>query len=322
MNARNGGRGNRGARPPRGESLLLPHARALRESVAQMRANGAATGMSIAVMAIAIALPAMMYGFVQNQRALFENWGGEASLTVFMRSDVAADAVTRLADRLREDARVGAVEFVHRDDAFAEFSQTSGLAGVASGGTNPLPHVLLVTPHDHAWAYDRGAALLATLEGEATVDSVLVDFAWVERLQAIGALAERGVLVLALLLAGGALLIVGNTVRVLVHQQGAEIEVLKLVGATDAFVRRPFLYGGALHGLLAGVLAALLVEGVFQALSAPFERVADAYLGGFAIHGLDAGQAAALVALSGGLGWCGAVVGIHLALRRIDAVSL
>lgn len=311
--------GARGARQPRGESALLPHLRALIESFTQVRGNGAATLMSVAVMAIALALPAMLYGFVQNQQALSAHWGAEPTLTAFLEREASEEVAQDLARRLRIDARVGAVEFVHRDDAFAEFSTASGLAGVAAGGRNPLPHVLVVTPHASAWAYDRGQALVDSLEAEPAVDSVLVDFAWVERLQAIGALAERAVFLLALLLGAGALLIVANTVRVLVHQQRDEIEVLKLVGATDAFVRRPFLYGGALHGLLGGVAAALLVQGVFLALSAPFQRVAEAYLGDFELTGPGLTQSAALVALSCALGWLGALAGIALALRRIDA---
>lgn len=318
MSARASG-GPRGARAPRGESALLPHTRALVQSAAQMRANGAATAMSIAVMAIALALPAMLLALVQNQQALAERWGAEPTLTAFLHRETAEPVALDLAERLRIDARVGQVEFVDRDEAFAEFSTASGLAGIAAGGRNPLPHVLVVTPHSSAWAYDRGQALVDSLEAEPAVDSVLVDFAWVERLQAIGALAERVVFVLAGLLGAGALLIVANTVRVLVHQQRDEIEVLRLVGATNAFVRRPFLYGGALHGLLGGLVAAALVHAVFLALAAPFERVAQAYLGGFELAPPGLALSGGLIALSCALGWLGAFAGIALALRRLDA---
>ncbi|MCZ6770854.1 MAG: permease-like cell division protein FtsX [Proteobacteria bacterium] len=310
-----------GARRFRTESVFLQHWRALGESFKQVDANRAPTAIGIAVMAVAIALPALLYIFIQNQHALFEDWGDEASLSAFLHRGVEAGAAARLMQQLAGDSRVASVRLIHRDDAFAEFAASSGLADIADDEVNPLPHVVVLVPRAATWDADRAQSLIASLESNTSIDTVLVDFAWIDRLSAIGRVAERAVFIVALLLAGGALLIVGNTIRALVHQHQDEIEVLKLVGATDAFIRRPFLYSGAMHGFLAGAAAALLVETVFAALKNPVARVAETYLSDFTIAGFSAVQAVLLIAVSCGLGWSGAWIGIILSLRPLDPVD-
>ena len=310
-----------GARRFRTEPFFLQHWRALGESLKHVDANRAPTAIGIAVMAVAIALPALLYIFIQNQHALFEDWGDEASLTAFLHRGVDAGAAERLMQQLSGDSRIDRVRLIHRDDAFAEFAVSSGLAGIVDDEINPLPHVLVLVPHTGTWDADRAQSLIASLESNTLVDTVLVDFAWVDRLRAIGLVAKRAVFIVALLLAGGALLIVGNTIRALVHQHRDEIEVLKLVGATDAYIRRPFLYGGAIHGFLAGVAAVLVVEAIFAVLRNPVTRVAETYLSDFTIAGFSVAQTVLLVTVSSGLGWSGAWIGVVLSLQQLDPVD-
>jgi cell division transport system permease protein len=307
-----------GARRFRSESAFLQHWRALGESMRHIDANRASTALGISVMTVALALPALMYTLVENQRALVENWGGEPSLTAFLHRGLDTAEAERLMRQIAGDSRVLRVRFIHRDDAYAEFAASSGHSDLAADEVNPLPHVLVLVPNEAAWEHDRARGLIESLESNASIDSLLADFAWIDRLVKIGHLAERAVFMLAILLAGGALLIVGNTIRVLVHQHHDEVEVQKLVGATDAFIRRPFLYGGAIHGSLAGGAAVLLVQGIFAALEDPIARVSEAYLSGFAFSGMSATQAAVLVGFSCGLGWLGAWLGIALSLRRLE----
>lgn len=308
-----------GARRFRGESLVSQHLQACGESLRHLHANRLATSMGIAVMAIAIALPALMYAFVQNQHLLFEEWGGEPSLTVFLDHAVDEHAAGLLLTNLLADPRATSIRLIHRDDAFAEFAASSGLADYDTAARNPLPHVFIVTPNPNAWAVDQGAALIDSLKTHAAIDAVLVDLAWVERLDAIGSLAERGVMLLAAVLACGVLLIVGNTTRALVHEQHSQIDVLKLVGATNAFVRRPFLYSGTAYGLMAGLAAMALVQVILIALDDPVAGVAQAYLSDFRMHGFSVTQALALTGVSAMLGWCGAWLGTGLSLRHFDA---
>ena len=310
-----------GARRLRTESALTQHAQALGEGFGHLSANRLATVMGTTVMAIAIALPALMYAFVQNQRTLFADWGGESSLTLFLEQAVDESAAKQLLERLLADPRTVRIRFIHRDEAFKEFAASSGLVAYGDEADNPLPHVFILTPNAQEWALDRGAAFIESLTADPAIDSVLVDLAWVERLDAIGSLVERGVILLAMILAGGALLIVGNTTRALVHEQRNEIEVMKLVGATDAFVRRPFLYSGASYGLFAGVIAMALVQVIFWILDEPIAGVAQAYLSDFRLRGFTAAQAAALIGVSATLGWCGAWLATRLSLRQFDILA-
>ena len=309
-----------GARRLRTESTLTQHAQALGASFWHLSANRLATVMGSTVMAIAIALPALMYAFVQNQRTLFADWGGESSLTLFLAQAVDENAAKQLLERLLADPRTVRIRFIHRDEAFKEFAASSGLVAYGGETDNPLPHVFILTPDAQGWASDRGAAFIESLTADPVIDSVLVDLAWVERLDAIGSLAERGVVLLSMILTGGALLIVGNTTRVLVHEQRNEIEVMKLVGATDAFVRRPFLYSGVIYGLCAGVIAMVLVQMIFWILAEPIAGVAQAYLSDFRMRGFTVAQGAALIGLSATLGWCGAWLATRLSLRQFDAL--
>ncbi len=312
--ARSGASSGRRTRTRRG--WVLGHARAAGEGFGHIRANVLAAVVSMAVMAVAIGLPATLLALLENQRAVFAEWGAEPSLSVFLDKAVDEDQARALAGRIASEAAIKAVEVVNSAAAFAEFRHAIGLNGVKVGGHNPLPHLLLVTPHRETWDADGGQALVAALSARAEVDSVLVDFAWIDRLRAFSALASRALAVLAVLLIGAAVLIVGNTIRVLVAQQLKEIEVLKLVGATDAYVRRPFLYSGALHGLVAGILAVVLVEAVFLALSGPVAALAGAYGSSFVLSAPSLKFVFGVIALSALTGWSGAWLGTLLSLRQ------
>jgi cell division transport system permease protein len=295
---------------------LLGHRRAAREGYAHIRGNVVAAMLSIAVMAVAVGLPATLFALLENQRVLVSEWGGEPTLSLFLTKETSAEAAQALATELRGIVQIGAIEFVSSDTAFAEFSGAVGVQGDMADEPNPLPHVLIVTLLRNHPGGDGDEALVAKLRENGQIEAVLVDSAWLDRLSAISALATRGLWVLALLLLGATVLIIGNTIRTLVVERVAEIEVLKLVGATDAYVRRPFLYGGTWHGIAAGVLAVVLIEIVFLALAGPISRVATVYLSPFTLVGPSFGFVGAVVLLSGFTGWCGAWLGTVHSLRR------
>ncbi len=301
---------------PRG--WLLEHARAAREGWSHVRDNAAAAAVSVAVMAIAVALPALLFALLESQQSLLGEWGTEPTLSAFLTAPTGHDAAAALAARWRAEADIAGVELVTAEAAFAELAGAVGLGSMDGGGENPLPHVLVVTPRASAWADAGGEALAARLRSAPEVDTVLVDFAWVERLQALAALLSRALILLAAILVAGTVLIVGNTIRGLVVQQRAEIEVLKLVGATDAYVRRPFLYSGALHGLAAGCLALLLVEGVFLALAGPVRALAATYLSDFVLGAPGWRFAAAVIGVAAASGWGGAWLGTARSLRALE----
>ncbi|MGE0485082.1 MAG: permease-like cell division protein FtsX [Gammaproteobacteria bacterium] len=299
---------------------LRGHRRAWRAAIRHLRGTPVANLSGIAVMAIALALPATLLILLEQHRALFDQWGAQPSLTVFMQHGAAPEVISSFAAALAARPEVGGVERVAAGDAFAEFAASMGLDRGAFGDRNPLPDVLVVTLRDPV-ANDDGTALSGWIREQDGVDDVIVDVAWIERLGAVTRLAERALLVVAVLLLGSTVLIVGNTVRVAVQEHAAEIEVLKLVGATDAHVRRPFLYGGLLQGAVAGFGAVLLVEAVIFALAEPVQALAAAYLSPFRLHGPGVSVMLGLVGTGAVLGWAGAWLGTARTLGRLSPPS-
>jgi len=272
-------------------------------------------GLTIAVLAVALALPALGLIAVQNGSHLLAGAARPADLLLFLVEGASQELAADFADRLRGDTRVLAVEARSPEQALEEFRSLSGFAdalAVAEG--NPLPWVLslnLANP-------EQVDAVAENLRGQAEVDAVIYEGAWLTRLQGLLALAERALWVVGALLAIAVLLIVGNTVRLEIATRLEEIEVSKLIGASDAFVRRPFLYGGLWLGLAAGLGALALVSIAMWLLSSPVEVLALSYGSSLTLAGLSIVDALALIACGMLLGWGGAWLASAQRLRAID----
>jgi cell division transport system permease protein len=216
---------------------------------------------------------------------------------------------------VRQRDSVDAVRLISAEQAMAEFRASSGFGGALDKlERNPLPPVLVVTPAANARAPQQAAALLAELEALPEVDLAQLDMEWLQRLQAIMNIARRGVTAIAILLGLAVLLIVGNTIRLDIQNRREEIEVIKLVGATDGFVRRPFLYGGIWYGLLGGVLAWLLVHGALLLINRPAEQLALLYGADHRLLGPGLQGTLLLLGVGAALGLLGSwlAVGRHL----------
>ncbi|WP_245720685.1 permease-like cell division protein FtsX [Microbulbifer yueqingensis] len=301
----------------RGRSWLGHHREMAGEAVRRFLAAPMASGMTALVIAIALALPAsLQLGLVNFQRAV-AGWEGQPQISVFLHKRAREAAVTSYVEDLRADPRVAAVTYISPEQALAEFQQSSGLGDALAGlDANPLPAVLLVRPQDSA-ASDL-EALAAGLRESALTDAVVLDMAWVERLARLTELGQRLSLGLGLLLALGVILVVVNTIRLHIESRREEILVVKLVGGTNAFVRRPFLYSGICYGLCGGLLAWLLVAVGVALLAGPVAGLADSYGSGYT---LDGPGPAYLLGLAGGaalLGLAGAWLAVARHLRAIE----
>jgi len=269
------------------------------------------------VVAVAIALPAALYLALNNLQYIGYSWQDSGQLSVFMQRDVRPEAVESLQAQLQEREEVQAVVHIEPQEALEEFRAYSGLGRVLDDlEQNPLPHVLLINP-----AITDPEALQAlrdTIAEDAAVAEVRLDMQWVERLQQIMQLAARGVLALGMLLALGVLLAIGNTIRLAIENRRDEILVVKLVGGTDAFVRRPFLYTGLWYGIGGGVLSLLLVGFGLWWLSGPVAQLADLYQSDFRLQGLGWINSLQLVLLAGLLGLLGAWLAVARHLSQIE----
>ncbi|WP_027330058.1 permease-like cell division protein FtsX [Marinimicrobium agarilyticum] len=269
------------------------------------------------VVAVAVALPAALYLVLNNIQNLGYSWQDSGQMSVFLIEDVRPEAIDALLASLNEDARIDQVSHVPPNDALEEFKAYSGLGRVLQGlEENPLPDVLLIRPATNN--PDALGELRETIAAEPLVAEVRLDMAWVRRLQEMMALGQRVVLALATLLALGVLLAVGNTIRLAIENRRDEILVVKLVGGTDAFVRRPFLYTGLWYGLGGGILALVLLGAGLWWLSGPVARLADLYQSDFRLRGLDLTESLQLVLLSGVLGLLGAWLAVARHLIQIE----
>ena len=294
------------------------HAYSFVASIGRMLGKPWATLLTVGVMAVALALPLGLWGALSNVERLAGDVRQSLQVSVFLQPSVDAGQAAALADTLRGDADVAAVELRTPDQGLAELHERGGLGEAVDAldslglDENPLPYLLLVTPAgDERLLADR-------LQSLPQADVVQHDAAWRERLDGWLRFGLRLAAVLAVLLGLGAALVVGNTVRLDIQQRREEIGVLQLLGATDGFIRRPFLYLGAWYGLAAGALALLVLTGTQLALRAPLAELAASYGSDFALRGFAPLHVLAIVLAAAALGWLGAglVTGHYLRQTR------
>lgn len=294
---------------------LQRHAQVALESLGRLYRNLLPSTMTAAVIGIALALPAGLYLLLDNLHHLSGSWDGQASISVFLKDRVPAQQAEGLATRVRQWPEVAALQLITPDQALQEFSARSGFADALEAlDENPLPAVLIVTPRSGHTAPEAAAALQKKLRNLPDVDLAQLDLEWVQRLAAMIDIARRGILVIGMLLALAVLLVIGNTIRLEIQNRRAEIVVTKLIGATNAFVRRPFLYSGLWYGLLGALLAWMLVIGGFRLLADPVARLAGLYQSDFMLEALPLLTLAVLLACGILLGLLGSwlAVGRHL----------
>ncbi len=299
-------------------TYLARHAQAFIGSLGGLAHAPLASFMTVAVIGITLALPAAMWVAIDNALRLSSGWEGPGRISLFLKRDVSAAAAQKLAGQIRRKQEVAKVEFISREQAFEEFKRDSGFGEALEAlERNPLPAVLVVYPTAEASQAETLERLAQDLRQLSDVELAQLDLEWVKRLHAWLGLAQRGVTILAGLLAIAVLLIVGNTIRLAVLSRRDEIEVSKLVGATDAFIRRPFLYAGFVQGTLGAILAWVLVHTSRWLLWGPIHELTSLYGNDFATGGLDILSSVALLGAGAGLGWVGARLAVGRHLRAI-----
>ncbi|MEJ2515713.1 MAG: permease-like cell division protein FtsX [Gammaproteobacteria bacterium] len=305
---------------PRGLARWISrHAQTLVGTLGRLTRQPAGTAMTIAVIGIALALPAGLQLLVANFQGLSGQWDDSVELSVYLKPGTTEDRARELRDQVAAMASVSETELVTADQALEEFRESSGLGPtLAVLEDNPLPHLVVLRPaQDHA-SPGQIDSLAETLRSLPDVDLVQADTEWVRRLYAMLDVARRIVILAAVMLAVGVVVIVGNTIRLDIQNRRDEIEVSKLIGATDGFIRRPFLYLGFWYGLGGGLLALLLVEGGLVMLSEPVARLAGLYGSNFRPEGPGIAGGLALVGAGAALGWLGAWVSATRHMRRIE----
>jgi cell division transport system permease protein len=301
------------------EAYFSRHAQTLVGSLGRIVHHPFATLMTMGVVALALALPLFLNLLLANARTATGNWSNAFDLSVYMDKKAGAGRTASVAKQLRKRDDVAAVRVISADQALAEFRADSGFGKALDAlNENPLPDTLVVTPTLAASTPQGTAALQTAIAALADIQAVQLDTEWVKRLRAMLDILRRVVLVTGGLLGVGVVLIISNTIRLDILNRRAEIEVMKLVGASDGFARRPFLYTGIWYGLGGGLMAWILVAIAAAVLSRPIENLAKLYGSQFHLEGLGFTAGVLLLALAAGLAWMGSWFAATRHIRAIE----
>jgi cell division transport system permease protein len=298
---------------------VLNHFRQLLASLGELWRQPLASLMTIGVLGLSITLPSTLYLLVKNTEQVTAGWeqAGEISLYLKPNTSVAQAQQLRLAVSLFSE--VEAAELVTADNALREFEQASGLTNsLAYLDKNPLPHVILITPKASYVQPNAARTLVKKLERQTHVDFGKLDIEWLERLYATVSVARNVVWIVAILLCVSVVLIIGNTIRLNILSQREEIIIMKLVGATDNFIRFPFLYTGMWYGLLGGVLAWILIAFLLWWLQSGIANLANLYQTQFTLTGLDTTALGVILLLSIILGLLGSIISVQKHIKEIE----
>ncbi len=298
---------------------LERHLVALVGSLGELYRQRLSALLTALVIGVSLALPASLLLGLSTLRQATAGWDGDAQLTAYLKSDLPDAQAVELATMLRRDLATEAqVTLIDRAQALAEFERSSGLGeALALLGDNPLPAALVLTPTSAA-----DEATLTRLAGRLRalpqVDDVQADLDWVRRLNALLELGKRTVWVFAGLLGAGVVLVTGNTIRLAIFNRRAEIEITKLIGGTDGFIRRPFLYWGLLQGLTGGLVAVLLLLAVNIGLAGPVRTLAGLYGSTLRLATPGFTGSLGLLLLGSALGFAGAAMAVGRHLKEIE----
>jgi len=294
------------------------HAHALFSSLGRLVASPFTSIMTIAVLAIAIALASGFYILVMNLQQFTGSLETSNQISLYLREDVSDTHANKLAGKIRQNTNVQSVKLISREQGLAEFQTYSGFgAAINALESNPLPIVIQVVPKNSLEDKQGLESLLKGFQQSPEVDFAQVDLQWVERLQSILSVAHLFTILLNLMLGLGVLFVIGNTIRLELHNRREEVVIAKLVGATNSFIQRPFLYSGFWIGFFSGVSAWFIVTVLMLVLRHPVEKLSGLYEGGFHLLFLSFTDTLALIFISSMLGVLGSWLVLIYQLRQL-----
>ncbi len=299
---------------------LTRHLQTLIGSLGDLSRNPFSSILSISVIAIALALPGGMFAALENIHKFTAEFEHGAKISLFLAPEISIKQAEKLQQSLTQHNDIKYIEMITPDQAMEEFKLRSGLKdALDSLSDNPLPVVLLAFPEDNvARSPEKLAGLINELGKLEPVELSQFDLEWIKRLTAFLELAARAAWVIAIILGLGVFLVIGNTIRLAVVNRQEEIRIIKLIGGTDAFVRRSFLYSGMLQGLFGGLLALLIIFLLFSFINKPASSLSFMYGISFGLSPLQLLPSLVLVSSGALLGWLSARVTVGVYLRQFE----
>ncbi|MFA9421004.1 MAG: permease-like cell division protein FtsX [Gammaproteobacteria bacterium] len=254
-------------------AYLLHHIQSLVFSLGKIYQAPVPTIMTVAVIGITLSLPGGFYLFLKNINAMSGDYRSITQITLYLDIKLSEKKAIEFEREISTMKNVQSTEFISRQTSLEAFRESSGFGkSIDTLANNPLPHTIIVEPIGEADTF-AVKILLNTLQAFPQVKIAKLDTEWLERLYTILEIAKRSVVIVTILFSIAVLLIIGNTIRLDIQNRYQEIIVTKLIGATNAFIRRPFLYGGIWYGLLGGLMSWLIVEIGYLAISGPLNRL-------------------------------------------------
>ena len=300
-------------------AYIIRHLQVLFSTLGNMRRTPLASLNTIIIVAITLLLPTLLYVSIKSAQSLSQNWQGRPQISVFLRQELNDGEAKLIFDEIRLHPAIGAAEFITPAQALEEFRLLSGLDfEINFLDDNPLPASVVLMPSD---GYIESAQLIELKEELSKIDGIdqiRLDLDWTDRFNAILRVFTRIASLLSGLLALALILIVGNTIKLLIMNRRQEIEITKLVGGTDTFVRRPFLYYGSLFGLFGAVLTLFLLLGAAALVKEPIKQLSDFYQNHSSLHQLNAIEILAIITAGTTLGWLAARWSVAQHLRQIQ----
>lgn len=300
-------------------TIIAHHLYAAQSSLMSLCRQPLATGMTVVVIAITLTLPALLWIFTDNITQLTKSWKRGGHISLYLEMNRSGSDYTELLERIRHIPGVGEAILKTPAEGLMEMQHQEGMQDLmANLPENPLPTVIDVVPAATVLTAEQLEDVYGRLKILPGIEDAKLDMRWVTRLFALLAVAEDLTHGLMLLLSLAVILIIGNTLRLVIHKRHEEIQVLKLVGASDPYIIRPFLYMGLWYGFSSALLALMFVSVFMFSLSVVLNRLVVAYQMNFSVLGLSLTQALLLVLVATGLGWIGACFSVRRQLAMIE----
>lgn len=301
------------------QTYLLRHMQVFFYSLGQLTRSPLSLFMTSAVIGIALALPTGLHLVLKNIQTISGDLDSAVQISLFLKKSTSESQAQQLVSQLRGMPEVNKIQYISRQQALQEFKRLSGFGNALKAlEKNPLPAVIVVQPSLSDSNADSTQRLVQQLQTKPHVDIAQLDMQWIKRLYSIMDIIRRGVIILAGLLAIAVLLVIGNTIRLAIQNRRDEIVIVKLIGGTDRFIRRPFLYTGFWYGFFGGLIALFLVISALLLLSGPIEALTESYDSQFSMQVIDLNSAFWLISGSILLGLAGSWVAVERHLREIE----
>lgn len=298
---------------------VLRHIQVFLASLGRICRSPVSSIMTIAVIAISLAMPAGMHVLIKNIETVTAGWDGAAQISLFIKKDISEDKAENLQRQISMMPEVESTEYISPMSALEEFKKLSGFGQALDAlDDNPLPAVIVIRPGIKSGSPEKLDLLIKSLGRNPIVDQAQIDMQWVKRLYSIMEIVNKAVWIIGALLSLAVVLITGNTIRLDIQNRHDEILITKLIGATNPFIRRPFLYTGLLYGFLGGTIASFLVGISIQLLATPVSKLSSLYSSGFELSGLGFNGSFILITISTTLGFVGSWVAVGKHLGKIE----